>query len=96
MVIIAGKEYMAAEKRDEYLAIFEDFIRQTRNEPGCLDLIIAADPIENNRINNFELWASQEQLDAFRARANPPESDIEVWGDEVKKYEISASGPPFP
>ena len=97
MIIIAGKSYVAAEKREAYLTSFEDFIRQTRNEPGCLDFYISADPIEEDRLNNFELWASQEQLDDFRKRAKPPAPVTEEWGEEnVKKYEISASGPPFP
>lgn len=97
MIIIAGKSYVAAEQREAYLASCEDFIRRTRNEPGCLDFYISADSIEDDRVNNFELWASQEQLDAFRKRAEPPAPVTEEWGEEnVKKYKISASGPAFP
>lgn len=96
MIIIAGKSYVAAEQREAYLASFENFIRRTRNEPGCLDFYISADPIEDDRVNNFELWASQEQLDDFRKQAEPPASITKEWGEEnVKKYEISASGPAF-
>ncbi len=95
MIIIAGKSYVAAEQRGAYLASFEDFIHRTRNEPGCLDFFISADPIEDDRVNNFELWSSKEQLDDFRARAEPPASTTEEWGlKNVRKYEISASGPP--
>ncbi|RYG60712.1 antibiotic biosynthesis monooxygenase, partial [bacterium] len=84
------------EERVEYVTAFTDFVRATRQEAGCLDVIIAADPIEAGRINIFELWESKEQMDAFRAKAEPPEVSIEIETDEVKKYEISAVGPPFP
>ncbi|MBC8142307.1 MAG: antibiotic biosynthesis monooxygenase [Armatimonadetes bacterium] len=96
MIIIAGKEYVAADQRDAYVASFQDFVRRTRNEPGLLDFIIAADPIEDDRVNMFELWASKEQLDDFRGRAESPEPTIEVMRQDVKKYEISSSGPPLP
>ena len=96
MIIIAGKEYVAAEKRDTYVASFQEFVRRTRNEPGLMDFIIAADPIENDRVNMFELWESKEQMDDFRGRAESPEPNIEVLREDIKKYEISSSGPPFP
>jgi quinol monooxygenase YgiN len=96
MIIISGKEYVAAEQRAAYLARWEDFIRRARTAPGCLDFFISADPIEENRVNMFELWASKEELDDYRSRAEPPTITTEVWGEDVKKYDISASGPPFP
>ena len=96
MLIIAGKVYVAAEQRDEYVTSFKEFVRRTRHEPGLLDFVIAADNIEDNRVNIFELWESKEQMDEFRARAETPANTIEMLDEDVKKYEISSSGPPFP
>jgi quinol monooxygenase YgiN len=96
MLIIAGKVYVPTEQRAPYLEQFEAFIHDTRSEPGCLDLVITADPIEPGRINIFELWESKDQLDTFRAKAEPPETGIEITGDEVTLYEISATRPPLP
>lgn len=96
MVIIAGKVSVAADQAKNYVTEFTDFLRRTREEKGCLDVIIALDPIEAGRINVFELWESQELMDEFRARAEPPETGIEILTDDVMKYEISAVGPPFP
>jgi quinol monooxygenase YgiN len=96
MLIIAGKLYVAAEQREAHLASLEDFVRRTRNEPGCLDFIIAADPIEAGRVNLFERWASRELLEAFQGRAEPPAPVTEVFDEDVAKYEISTSGPVFP
>ena len=95
-IIVAGKMYVQKDRRDEYVAAFENFVRRTRNEPGCLDLIVAADPLESDRINNFELWASKKELDAFRQRSKPPGVDIEILKADMQKHEIASSGPPFP
>ena len=95
-VIVAGKIYVQMSQRDEYVAAFEEFVRRTRSEPGCLDLIVAADPLEPDRINNFELWASKKELDAFRRKAKPPKVDIEILKGDMHKYDIASSGPPFP
>jgi quinol monooxygenase YgiN len=96
MIIIAGKVYVAPERRDEYVASFKEFVRRTRNEPGLLDFVIAADNIEDNRVNILEVWESNDQLNEFRARAEPPAPITEILDEDVKKYEISSSGPPFP
>lgn len=95
MLIIAGKIYVAPEKRDAYVSQSKEFLRSTREEPGLLDMIIAVDPLEEGRINIFELWASKEQMDGFRARAQSPQIDIKITRDEVKRYDISASSPAF-
>lgn len=96
MLIIAGKLYVAPERRDEYVESFVDFVRRARMSPGCLDISIAADPVEAGRVNNFERWESNEQLREFQAVANPPDSLPEVLSDDVALYEISSSGPVFP
>ena len=96
MIIIAGKEYVAAEERDAYVASFQDFVRSARKEPGCLDVVVAADPIEDDRVNMFELWESKEKLDAFRRKAKPPKGTTEILKEDVKMYVIRSSGPPFP
>ena len=96
MLIIAGKLYVAPEHRDEYVASFVDFLRRARTSAGCLDIIIAADPLEPDRVNNFERWESDEHLRTFQAAANPPDSLPEVLGEDMALYEISSSGPVFP
>lgn len=96
MLIIAGKVYIAPEHRDEHVASLKDFVRDTRAKPGCLDLIIASDPVEAGRVNLFERWESNVQLRAFQASAEPPAPVTDVLSEDVALYEISASGPVFP
>ncbi len=54
MLIVAGKLYLTPEHREEYLASHEDLIRRARRRPGCLDFVIAADPLQADRVNLFE------------------------------------------
>lgn len=53
-MIISGKVYVDEDKRDEYVAEFKDLTARARRHPGCLDVVIAADPLEADRINNYE------------------------------------------
>ena len=41
-------------------------MEQARRTEGCLDFVVAADPIEADRINVFEAWTDRAALDAFR------------------------------
>lgn len=94
-VIIAGKVYVAARDRDEYVARFQEMVQRARDFPGCLDMVGAADPIEPDRINLFEHFESEERLNAWRAIADPPDTGIELLRADVQKHIVSESGPPF-
>lgn len=96
MLIIAGKLYVTPEHREEYVASHEDLVRRARAYPGCLDLAIAADPVEAGRVNIFEQWASQSHLAAWRAVSGVPAPVTDVLGGDVALHEISTSRPPFP
>jgi quinol monooxygenase YgiN len=93
-VIIAGSLYVRPEDRDSWVTAHRGIIRQARSEPGCIDLYLSADPVEDDRINLFEHWESQEQLEAWRAIAEPPPKP-EILRATVQKHVISSSGPPF-
>lgn len=97
-VIIAGQIYLDAADRDRYVAAHQDIVVGGRAAPGCLDVTVAADPVDPTRVNMFEHWATREALDAFRRIAPPPSADaadIDVASMTVEKHEIARSGPPF-
>lgn len=94
-IVIAGWYTVDPDLRDDVVASFRDLVQRARRAPGCLDLAITADPIDPSRINNFELWRSQLELDAWRAVANPPEPIARMRQVEVWKHVIKQSGPPF-
>ena len=67
----------------------------SRAAPGCLDVAITADPVDPRRINNFERWDSWESIEAWRARANAPETGIAIHEVDVTAYEVASTRPPF-
>lgn len=95
MIIISGKVYVEADKRDEYLAEFTDLMTRARKQPGCLGFVIAADPLEADRINTYEAWESEEHLADWRKVANAPNLPFDQERSDVQKHQVSESGPPF-
>jgi quinol monooxygenase YgiN len=95
MIIISGKIYVDEDKRDKYVAQFSDLMQRARKHPGCLDLVIAADPLEADRINNYEAWESEDDLEKWRTVANAPDLPFDKERSEVQKHQVSASGLPF-
>jgi quinol monooxygenase YgiN len=96
MLIVAGHGHghVDPERRDALLASLDEPLRRARTERGCLDYVVAADPVEPDRVNIFERWESQQHLDAHladMARAALPMPDVRSV--EVMKYEIIAVGP---
>lgn len=94
MIIIAGQLYVAPGRRDEYLATVADVAAQARRAAGCLDFVQAPDPIEPDRINVYEQWASDDDVRAFRASGGPMPARPEIKRADVKKYRIAAVEPP--
>ncbi len=96
MLIIAGSVRVDAGDRDAFVAAHLDLVRRARQAPGCLDAAITADPLEPDRVNNFERWESDEALEAWRKVANAPElpgvemRDVDVW-----KHYVERTVPPF-
>jgi quinol monooxygenase YgiN len=70
MVIIAGYVLVDEGQRDAYVEAHRDLVERARAFEGCIDLAITADPVDRRRVNNLEVWASAEALDAWRAEAN--------------------------
>lgn len=95
MIIIAGKVYVAAEERDGYVSDFAEMVGRARRYPGCLDVFIASDPLEADRINIFECFESEERLESWRAIAHAPDTGVEILRQDVQKHVVSESGPPF-
>ena len=95
MLIIAGAVRVAAADRDAYVAAFGDPVARCRQASGCLDVFIAADPLDPGRLNIFERWASQEALDAWRAVAAAPDPGIELDAGDVQLFTVTDARPPF-
>jgi quinol monooxygenase YgiN len=95
MWIIAGHVKVDADERDAWVAAHHDLIKRARQAPGCLDVAITADPLDPERINNFERWESWDAIEAWRKVAMAPDTGVAMRNVEVMAYEISSERPPF-
>ena len=95
MIIISGKIYVDEDRREKYIAEFTDLMARARKHEGCIDLVIAADPLEGDRINNYEAWESEEALQKWRKVANAPSLPFDKERSNVQKHQISKSVSPF-
>jgi quinol monooxygenase YgiN len=78
-------------------------MRTSRAEPGCIDYVFSADPLDDTRVVLFERWEDKASLAAHLAamRAARPQDGsraaaapaVKVSSSEIAQYEISATGP---
>lgn len=94
MLIISGKLHVDPDARDDYLAGCAAVIEQARIAAGCLDFALSADLLEPGRINVYERWETDEDLERFRGAGPEPGQMAEIRDAEVKKYRISATEEP--
>lgn len=93
MIIVSGRIYVQTGARERFLRSSEEAIVEARKFPGCRDFVVAADPIEPNRINVYEEWDSVEALLAFRGSGPDLELSSVIESAEVFRHTISSSGP---
>ncbi len=90
MIIVAGKLYVDAASRHEFLAASRSAIEQARRAPGCVDFALSADPVEPDRINVYEQWESDADLERFRGEGPDPNQASQIRDAEVMRYRISS------
>ena len=93
MIIVSGRIYVAPGERDAFVAGSLEAVRQARVAPGCLDFVVAADPIEADRANVYEAWETEEALEAFRGSGPDDEQTTAVVSAEVSRHRVASSGP---
>jgi quinol monooxygenase YgiN len=95
-LIVAGWIDVSATDRDAYLSSRLDAMITTRAEPGCVEYVFSADPVDPGRVRLFEQWDSRADLDVHLQvlRAKPPASGgVAVVARSVAIYEIASSEP---
>lgn len=87
MIIVSGKIYVRPGSRDEFLARSAGAIVEARRTAGCRDFVVAADPIEHDRVNVYEEWLSREALVSFRGPGPDDDLSSMIARAEVVEYE---------
>ncbi|MGX7827002.1 putative quinol monooxygenase [Actinokineospora sp. 24-640] len=88
MVIVAGSIQVASGRRDEFVAESRDAVVQARGTAGCLDFVVAADPIDPDRVVVFERWETVEALAAFRGDGPGDELGAMIVDVRVEQYAV--------
>ena len=93
MIIVSGRIYVTPGQRDAFLASSRGAVIEARRAAGCRDFVVAADPIEPERINVYEEWDSDAQLEVFRGAGPGPEMVSVIERAEVSRHRVASSGP---
>lgn len=80
-------------RRAAFLAASRDAIVAARRAPGGGDFIVAADPIEADRVDVCEEWESDAALEAFRGAEPGTALMSDIVRASVSRRRVSASGP---
>src|SRR5579863_1244281 len=100
MVIVQGTFRVDPSEREAYLAQSIEDMRSSRADPGCLEYVLAADPIEADRVVLSERWESTEHLDAHLDRVRRQRSEAgssataarpRSW--DITVYEVASARP---
>jgi quinol monooxygenase YgiN len=91
MLIVAGSFEFEPSDRDEFLTQRTPAMIATRQEPGCLEYVMSADPADPARVMLFERWADQAAFDAHMVvvqSAARPSGGPAPKGMSVEIYDI--------
>ncbi|MDO9408052.1 putative quinol monooxygenase [Patulibacter sp.] len=93
MLIVSGRLQIRPGHRDAFLADSTDAVAQARAAAGCHDFVVAADPLDPDRVNVYERWETAADLERFRGQGPSSESMSVVVSGDVSRYEIASVGP---
>ncbi|WP_017600559.1 putative quinol monooxygenase [Nocardiopsis lucentensis] len=94
MLIIAGSISVDASDRDAYLRGCSAIVERARSAPGCLDFALSADLLDPARINIYERWESEADLERFRGSGSAEDQEGEIVSASVARYVVSSVGAP--
>jgi quinol monooxygenase YgiN len=94
MIIVSGRIYVRPGARPEFLKSSLEAVAQARQSRGCRDFVVAADPIEPDRVNVYEEWESEEALLTFRGGGPGQDLTSSIVRADVSRHVVASSGPP--
>ncbi len=88
MLIIAGTFTVDPDRRAEFLESRRESIGISRGEHGCLEYAMSADSVDPSLVRLFEMWSSQDDLQAHlqRIRSSMPAGGVPVLARNMKIY----------
>lgn len=91
MIIVSGRIFVRSSERERFLALSMEAVGQARQTAGCRDFVVAADPIEADRVNVYEEWESKEALVRFRGEGEGEDLSAMIVKAEVTEHVVPSS-----
>jgi quinol monooxygenase YgiN len=88
MIIVAGHLRVASGDRDVFLERSREAIALARDAPGCQDFVVAADPLDAERVNVYERWQDRASLHAFRGEGPGDDLGALIVSADVGEFEV--------
>ncbi|MBM3502780.1 MAG: antibiotic biosynthesis monooxygenase [Alphaproteobacteria bacterium] len=92
MIIVSGQIHIVAGGRPKFLKESLKAVSLARKAPGCIDFVVAADPLDEDRVNVFEQWGSDADLENFRGGGLGSDLRSLIVRASVQRHRISSSG----
>jgi quinol monooxygenase YgiN len=93
VIIVSGRIYVRPGAKEEFLRLSAESVVQARRARGCRDFVVAADPIEADRVNVYEEWESEEALMEFRGDGPGEDMSAVIAQADVSQHVVTTSGP---
>jgi quinol monooxygenase YgiN len=93
MIIVSGQIYVRAGTRQDFLTHSAVAMEQARRTKGCLDFVVAADPLEPDRVNVYEEWETEEALVRFRGDGPGKDLSTSIVRAKVARHVVASTGP---
>jgi quinol monooxygenase YgiN len=93
MLIVSGRIYVRPGARQAFLTSSLAAVAQARSARGCRDFVVAADPMEPDRVNVYEEWESEEALMTFRGAGPDHDVSSSIVRADVSRHIVLSSGP---
>lgn len=92
IVIVQGMFVLDLAQRDQFIEASLEGMRTSRAEPGCLEYVFAADPLDPGRVILSERWESLEllQLHLDRRVSRPARDRPKPKSSEISMYEVAS------
>ena len=97
MLIVGGWFEVDPAERDAFVAQRIEAMQTSRAEHGCIEYVIAADPVDPGRAVLYERWESQADLDAHGARMRsaprPDGPSVAPTAMSIMVYDVASERP---
>jgi quinol monooxygenase YgiN len=93
MIIVSGKIYVRPGAQQGFVQSSIAAVALARRALGCRDFVVAADPLEPDRVNVYEEWESEEALVAFRGEGLDQDMSSSIVRAEVFRRVVASTGP---